>query len=182
MVGNHSVEIINYWNCGSPQRTAFVTLFCICRKSSLHVTSKCCYTSPGSCIFFSGGLLYCQTTSESALKTGKLGSSAVLLLALKTVGGAECVYMQAGSLESSWCCSCTTLHVCLHHLKLCWPSTASPGRTSQGGSEVREHLPAPLMHPCKDWMCFTYTETICSGEKKNPIKKIWKHPQPQHLS
>lgn len=30
-------------------------------------------------------------------------------LALKSVSSADCVYMQAGSLESSQCCSCTTV-------------------------------------------------------------------------
>lgn len=87
-------------------------------------------------------------------------------LVLKTVSGADCVYMQAGSLESS---RCSFLHhscVCLHRRKLRWPSAASPGRASQGGSEVGEQPPSPLVHPCKDWACFTYTEMTRSGKKK----------------
>jgi len=42
MVGNHSTEIINHWECGSPQRSAFVTLFRVCRKFLLNIISKCC--------------------------------------------------------------------------------------------------------------------------------------------
>lgn len=99
-------------------------------------------TSTGSFIFF---LEDCFTTRPHQSQLWKWGNLAALpsyrfcrRLALKTVSGADCVYMQAGSLESSRCCSCPAVV-----LASIAASCAGPPLPPQGGSRVGEQPPSP---------------------------------------
>lgn len=116
-----------------PSKYVFVTLLYLSRKYLLKVTSKCHKHQHWKFHpFFFLEDYFTSGLHESALKTGKLSSSAFSLLLWKA-SSLNCEWCRlclhasrTGSLVSSWCCSCTRVVFASMCHKPCWPSAAIP--------------------------------------------------------
>lgn len=169
VVGNPSIEIISHWKCGRPQRCAFVTLLCICGNFLLNVTSKCCKHHHWNFHLLLEEYFTATSCQNQPWKQENLLAPPCYCfcrrLALKPASGAGCVYMQAGSPESSRCCSCTTVAFAFTAASCAGPPL--PPRVALKW----ESRPIPSCTPLHRWACFTYTEITWRKKLKQTTKQ-----------